>query len=84
MKEAILVMIGGAVGAVMRYGVGRALPMSGSSGWPWATFACNIAGGFAMGLLVGWLAFRGGAQQDRQLAEQVSTRYAEVRDRCAL
>ena len=27
--------------------------------WPWGTFAANLIGGFAMGLLVGWLA-RGG------------------------
>jgi CrcB protein len=28
------------------------------------TFAANVAGGLLMGLLVGWLAFRGGAQQE--------------------
>jgi CrcB protein len=24
--------------------------------WPWGTFAANVLGGFAMGLLAGWLA----------------------------
>jgi CrcB protein len=28
------------------------------------TFAANILGGLAMGLLVGWLAFKGGAHQE--------------------
>ncbi len=35
-------------------------------GAPWAgTFTVNIVGGFLMGLLVGVLALRGGADQDR-------------------
>ena len=29
--------------------------------WPWGTFAANLIGGFAMGLLAGWLAREGGA-----------------------
>lgn len=66
MKSVFLVMIGGAVGAGMRYGVGRALPLS-ASGWPWATFACNILGGLAMGLLAGWLARFGEGGQDMRL-----------------
>ena len=35
-----------------------------NAGWPAGTFAANVAGGLLMGLLVGWLAFRGGAQQE--------------------
>jgi len=57
----LLVGAGGAVGAMARYGVGRALPFGG---WPWATFAVNIAGGLLMGLVVGWLALRGGPGQE--------------------
>lgn len=44
-----------------RYGLGRLLP---ASGWPWGTLAVNLVGGLAMGLLTGWLAFRGGAQAE--------------------
>lgn len=55
MKAVFLVMAGGAIGAGTRYGVSRAFPMHGD-GWPWATFVCNIVGGFAMGLLISWLA----------------------------
>ncbi len=44
------VMIGGAIGAGARYFVGFVL------GSPWATLAVNLAGGLAMGLLIGSLA----------------------------
>lgn len=44
-----------------RYGLGRLLP---AAGWPWGTLAVNVIGGLAMGLLTGWLAFRGGAQAE--------------------
>ena len=54
MKSIILVMTGGALGAVMRFGLARALPV-GASGWPWPTFAANLIGGLAMGVLAAWL-----------------------------
>jgi CrcB protein len=44
----VLVALGGALGASMRYGLGRALP---AGAWPWGTLAANVLGGFAMGLL---------------------------------
>lgn len=66
MKSLFLVMTGGALGAAARYGMGRALSM-GVSGWPWPTFACNIIGGFAMGLLAGWLAKAGAWEPDLRL-----------------
>lgn len=47
------------MGAVARYGVGRVLP---AAGWPWGTLTANVVGGLAMGLLTGWLAFRGGVE----------------------
>lgn len=61
MRQLLLVAAGGAVGAVARYGVGRILPMGG---WPCATLTVNVVGGLLMGLLTGWLAFRGGASQE--------------------
>ena len=33
--------------------------------WPYGTFAANILGGLLMGLLAGWLALRGGLEQER-------------------
>ena len=46
-----------------RYGVGAlASRLVPAASWPWATLTVNVAGGLLMGLLTGWLAFRGGAQ----------------------
>jgi fluoride ion exporter CrcB/FEX len=42
MNPIILVMSGGAIGAALRYGLSRALPV-GAAGWPWPTFAANAA-----------------------------------------
>lgn len=58
----LLVGLGGALGAMARFGVGR---LVGPSDFPWATLAVNIAGGLLMGLLAGWLAARGGGEQLR-------------------
>lgn len=55
MNPYLLVGIGGALGAMARYGVGTALPAP-ANGFPVATFLINIAGSLAMGLLVGTLA----------------------------
>lgn len=57
MTNLFLVMGGGAVGTALRYLMGRfaGLMMPGAA-WPWGTFAVNLLGGFAMGLLAGWLA----------------------------
>lgn len=46
----ILVALGGALGAVCRYGLSF---LSMSSSFPFATFLTNIAGAFVMGLVVG-------------------------------
>jgi fluoride exporter len=57
MNNILLVMSGGAVGALARYQLGRlAGHMLPGALWPWGTFAANVLGGFAMGLLAGWLA----------------------------
>lgn len=62
MKPILLVMAGGAIGAAVRFGVGRAVPAV-PGGWPWATFAVNILGGFAMGMLAAWV-LRGDASAE--------------------
>jgi fluoride exporter len=54
MNPIILVMSGGAIGAGLRYGLSRALPVS-AGGWPWPTFAANVLGGLAMGVLTAWV-----------------------------
>ena len=58
-----LVALGGAVGAVARYQVGRGvtawLGPAAVTAFPWATLIVNVAGSLAMGLLAGWLARHG-------------------------
>ena len=53
LAASLTVALGGGFGAWLRYVVGRLVPLGG---FPWATLTVNIAGSFAMGLLVGWLA----------------------------
>lgn len=55
--NSLIVMLGGALGALGRYQFGRmSVHLLGSGGWPWGTFGVNIIGGFLMGALAGWLA----------------------------
>ena len=56
MGNLLLVMLGGAVGAGLRHLFGRAATTLLGSGWPWGTLGVNLIGGFAMGLLVAFLA----------------------------
>lgn len=63
--KVLLVFAGGGAGAVARYLTGMATLRALGPGWPYGTFTVNAVGGFLMGLLVGWLALRGGADQER-------------------
>lgn len=65
MQTLFLVAAGGATGAVARYLLGVQAMRSLGPGWPYGTLAANVLGGFLMGVLVGVLAFRGGADQDK-------------------
>jgi CrcB protein len=56
MNAYILVGIGGALGAMARYGTGVAVGRVWTSGFPLATLLINIVGSLVMGLFVGWLA----------------------------
>jgi CrcB protein len=56
MPPLLLVMLGGAIGAGLRYQVGMiALRMAGP-GFPWGTWCVNLGGGLLMGILAGTLA----------------------------
>lgn len=65
MQTLLYVGIGGALGAMARYLVGVQALRTFGSGWPYGTFAVNVAGGLLMGLLAGVLAHRGGLDQER-------------------
>src|SRR3954470_10282462 len=48
-REAAAILAGGALGALARTRLAVAFP---ASGWPWVTFAVNLAGAFALGYFV--------------------------------
>jgi CrcB protein len=47
-RELVAIFVGGALGALLRGLVGSALPTT-EGGWPWATFAVNVAAAFLLG-----------------------------------
>jgi fluoride exporter len=49
-RELAAIFLGGAIGALARYGLAEALPHEAGT-WPWATFAANVAGALALGYL---------------------------------
>ena len=53
----LLAALGGALGALARWGVAEALPRE-DGGWPWATLLVNLTGCLLIGLLTGALARR--------------------------
>ncbi len=65
MLNLLLVAGGGAFGAVCRYVLGIRLFKAFGPGLPYGTFAANLVGGLLMGMLIGVLAIKGGADQER-------------------
>ena len=65
------VALGGGIGALLRYQLGRSMTAwLGSamvSTFPWATLAVNAIGSVLMGVLAGWLARHGQGEQLRLL-----------------
>jgi CrcB protein len=55
MPNALLVMVGGAIGAVLRYEVGRVSLHRLGPGFPWGTLMVNLVGGLLIGLLAGYM-----------------------------
>jgi fluoride exporter len=49
-----VIAAGGALGSLARWGVGELVPWNGE-GFPWATFAENVSGAFALGVLMALL-----------------------------
>jgi CrcB protein len=63
----LLVALGGGLGACLRYLTGRWSLAAFGPGLPVGTWAVNIAGGLAIGLLAGWLAQRDGTGEPLRL-----------------
>lgn len=59
MPNLFLVMIGGALGAGLRYGVGRTALSILGPGFPWGTLVVNLVGGLCAGLAAGLFARQG-------------------------
>ncbi len=58
-KEFIAVAVGGAIGAVSRFGLSRWIQtISRHRDYPWGIFVCNVLGCLLMGILAGILIHR--------------------------
>jgi fluoride exporter len=49
----LLVIVGAAVGAPLRYATDRIVQSRHDTGFPWGTFTVNVAGSFVLGVVVG-------------------------------
>src|ERR1700752_3393019 len=59
----LLVFVGGGLGATLRHLINLTCARCMGTGFPWGTFIINITGSTAMGLIAGYLAFKGQASQ---------------------
>jgi CrcB protein len=67
MKSYLLVFVGGGIGASLRHAVNIISARGLGTAFPWGTFIINISGSLVMGLIAGYLAFKGGASQPWRL-----------------
>jgi len=63
----LLVFVGGGLGASLRHLVNLTCARGLGTGFPWGTFIINISGSLVMGLIAGYLAFKGEASQPWRL-----------------
>jgi fluoride exporter len=59
MNALLAVALGGALGALLRFGTGKLMLTWLGPAWPWGTLSVNVVGGLVMGLVTGWAAQRG-------------------------
>jgi len=59
MRNLLLVMIGGAIGAGFRYHLSGVASRNLGEGFPWGTLIANLLGGFLAGLLAAFLVGEG-------------------------
>ena len=63
----ILVFLGGGLGASLRHAVNVGCARACGTNFPYGTFLINITGSLVMGLIAGYLAFKGEASQPWRL-----------------
>jgi len=73
MQSLLLVFVGAGLGGVLRHWIAMAFANAVGNDVPYGIFFINVTGSFAMGLLVGWLAFRAGPGWTRQVQLFVAT-----------
>lgn len=66
MKHLLLVFVGGGVGSVLRYVIGKYLN-SAETGIPYGTFAANIVGSLLIGIILGLAAKNNSLSQSQTL-----------------
>lgn len=66
MKGYLIVFLGAGLGGMARHAVNVAA-MKLDSAFPWHTLVVNVVGSLLMGLLIGWLTFKGNAPQEWRL-----------------
>jgi CrcB protein len=62
----LIVFLGAGFGGMARHAVNVAAMKLGSA-FPWHTLVVNVVGSLLMGLLIGWLTFKGNASQEWRL-----------------
>jgi fluoride exporter len=63
----VLVFVGGGLGASLRHTINMTCAKCIGTDFPWGTFIINITGSTVMGLIAGYLAFKGTASQPWRL-----------------
>jgi CrcB protein len=63
----LLVFVGGGLGASLRHLINVTCARCLGTSFPWGTFIINITGSTVMGLIAGYLAFKGEASQPWRL-----------------
>jgi CrcB protein len=63
----VLIFVGGGLGASLRHFVNVTCAKCLGMSFPWGTFIINITGSTVMGLIAGYLAFKGEASQPWRL-----------------
>jgi CrcB protein len=59
----LIVALGSGIGGGLRHAVNVAAARVMGTSWPYGTFAVNVLGSFAMGLIAGYFALKGTASQ---------------------
>jgi fluoride exporter len=63
----LIVFLGGGIGSMLRHGVNVLSARWLGTGFPYGTLTVNVTGSIVMGLLAGYLAFKGEAAQSWRL-----------------